>query len=277
VSGPRTRKIVPHPQTNDESFMSDNDSNTLSGPALKQALLERLRFERSMGIESIHPVPLETRTTSAPAAAAIISQSPSPKAVSKAPAKPSGDVEARWKELESQALSCTKCVLHQGRNKVVFGCGNKQAQLVFVGEGPGADEDQQGVPFVGRAGQLLNKIINAMGIQRDEVYICNVVKCRPPDNRTPESAEILACSPFLEEQLSLISPKVIVTLGGPATKTLLQTSQGIMSIRGRWFAYKGIPVMPTYHPAFVLRQYTEENRRAVWDDMKKVMERIKQA
>jgi uracil-DNA glycosylase len=148
---------------------------------------------------------------------------------------------------------------------------------VFVGEGPGADEDQQGVPFVGRAGQLLNKIINAMGIQRDDVYICNVVKCRPPENRTPESAEILACSPFLEEQIALIAPKVIVTLGGPATKTLLQTSQGIMSIRGRWFAYKGIPVMPTYHPAFVLRSYTEENRRAVWDDMKKVMERIKQA
>jgi uracil-DNA glycosylase len=258
--------------------MSDNDSNTLSGQALKQALLERLRFERSMGIESVQPVPLERQSTTAAAVPAKPKATPAISAFqAKSEEQTYGDLEARWKKLESQALSCTKCVLHQGRNKVVFGCGNKQAQLVFVGEGPGADEDQQGVPFVGRAGQLLNKIINAMGLQRDDVYICNVVKCRPPDNRTPESAEILACSPFLEEQLALIAPKVIVTLGGPATKTLLQTSQGIMSIRGRWFAYKGIPVMPTYHPAFVLRQYTEENRRAVWDDMKKVIDRIKQA
>jgi uracil-DNA glycosylase len=171
-------------------------------------------------------------------------------------------------------MGCTACVLHKGRKKVVFGDGNRNAQLVFVGEGPGADEDAQGLPFVGRAGQLLDKIIGAMKLQRKDVYICNVVKCRPPENRTPLPDEIGACQPFLTEQLELISPRVIVALGSPAAKTLLKTAQGIMSIRGKWFSYRGIPVMPTYHPAFLLRSYTEENRRAVWEDMKRVLEKM---
>jgi uracil-DNA glycosylase family 4 len=181
----------------------------------------------------------------------------------------------RWANLEKAARACTACGLHKTRNTVVFGDGNKNAQIVFVGEGPGADEDAQGLPFVGRAGQLLNKIIEAMKIKRDDVYICNIVKCRPPENRQPLPDEVGACNAFLEEQIALVKPKVIVALGGPATKTLLKTPQGIMSIRGRWFSYKGIPVMPTYHPAFVLRSYTEENRRAVWEDMKKVLEKVK--
>src|SRR6185295_3488702 len=173
------------------------------------------------------------------------------------------DQDQRWKALEERALGCTRCVLHQGRTKVVFGEGNRHAQLVFVGEGPGEDEDRTGRPFVGRAGQLLNKIIGAMGLKREDVYICNVVKCRPPENRTPLPDEIAACSPYLVEQIELIGPKAIVALGAPASKTLLKTTQGITALRGRWFTYNGIPVMPTFHPAFVLRSYTEENRRAV--------------
>ena len=172
-------------------------------------------------------------------------------------------------------MGCTACALAKGRTNVVFGTGNREAQLVFVGEGPGFDEDQQGIPFVGRAGQFLDKIIAAMKLKREEVYICNVVKCRPPENRTPLPDEIAACWPYLQEQLELVAPKVIVTLGAPATKTLLKTTQGIMALRGKWYAYNKIPVMPTYHPAFVLRSYTEENRRAVWEDMKQVMAKLK--
>jgi len=185
-----------------------------------------------------------------------------------------GDKDTRWKDLEARAMGCVSCVLHQARTHVVFGTGNRNAQLVFVGEGPGPDEDMQGVPFVGKAGQLLDKIIGAMKLQREDVYLCNVVKCRPPGNRTPLPDEIAACSPFLAEQLELIAPKVIVALGGPAAKTLLHTEAGITALRGRWQSYKSIPVMPTYHPAFVLRTYTEEVRRQVWDDMKQVMAKL---
>ncbi|MCW8133992.1 MAG: uracil-DNA glycosylase [Planctomycetota bacterium] len=176
----------------------------------------------------------------------------------------------RWQALEARALGCTRCVLHKGRTKVVFGEGHRAARLVFVGEGPGEQEDLSGRPFVGKAGQLLDKIIGAMGLQREDVYICNVVKCRPPGNRTPLPDEVALCNPYLEEQLALIAPKAIVALGSPASKALLKTSQGIMALRGRWQLYRGIRVMPTYHPAFVLRQYTDEVRRAVWNDMKQV-------
>ena len=235
-----------------------SEGPALGGAQLRRALIERLRFEQALGLESVRPVPLSPR-----------SQSPAQPAAEDATA-------ARWADLEARAKGCTKCALHKGRTNVVFGTGNRSAQLVFVGEGPGYDEDQQGLPFVGKAGQLLNRIIAAMGLKREEVYICNVVKCRPPENRTPLPDEIAACNPYLVEQLELTHPKVIVALGSPAAKTLLKTTQGIMSIRGKWFSYRGIPVMPTYHPAFVLRQYTEANRKAVWDDMRKVMERLKE-
>lgn len=172
-------------------------------------------------------------------------------------------------------MACVKCPLSTTRNTVVFGVGNRSAKLVFVGEAPGEDEDKQGEPFVGRAGQLLNKIITAMKWTREEVYICNTIKCRPPGNRPPLPDELASCNPFLVEQLELIQPKAIVALGSPAAKTLLQTIQGIMSLRGRWGSYRGIPVMPTFHPAYLLRSYTEENRRMVWEDMKKVAEKLK--
>jgi len=185
----------------------------------------------------------------------------------------SGELEQLAKEI----AACQKCVLGSTRLNPVPGEGNPNAQLVFVGEGPGADEDAQGRPFVGRSGQLLDKIIAAMGLQRSDVYICNIVKCRPPENREPRPEEIISCLPFLNRQLSLIKPKVIVCLGAPATRTLLKTNQAIGKLRGTfqdfYFDESSPPIklMPTFHPAYLLRNYSDDNRRKVWEDMKSVM------
>jgi len=173
--------------------------------------------------------------------------------------------------LEKSIQGCTICKLHGERKNIVFGDGPPQAELMFVGEGPGADEDIQGKPFVGRAGKLLNKIIAAMGFTREEVYIGNVVKCRPPDNRTPESDEIVACSPFLFKQIAIIKPKIICTLGLPATQTILQTNKPMKELRGKFFLVQGIKVLPTYHPAYVLRSPSIA-RPLVWEDVQKIME-----
>ncbi len=164
---------------------------------------------------------------------------------------------------------CTRCKLHKNRHTIVFGDGNPKAELVFVGEGPGADEDAQGLPFVGRAGKLLTQMIEAMGLQRKDVYICNVVKCRPPENRTPEDDEISTCSPFLLRQLEVIAPKVIVCLGAVAAKTLLKTNRGISQFRGQWLDYRGSKLMATYHPAYLLRNPNAKGE--VWKDLQKVM------
>ena len=164
---------------------------------------------------------------------------------------------------------CTRCKLHRHRHTIVFGDGNPKAELVFVGEGPGADEDAQGLPFVGRAGKLLTQMIEAMGLQRKDVYICNVVKCRPPENRTPEEDEIATCSPFLLRQLEVISPKVIVCLGAIAAKTLLKTNRGVSQFRGQWFDCRGSRLMATYHPAYLLRNPNAKGE--VWKDLQKVM------
>ena len=164
---------------------------------------------------------------------------------------------------------CTRCKLHKHRHTIVFGDGNPKAELVFVGEGPGADEDAQGLPFVGRAGKLLTQMIEAMGLQRKDVYICNVVKCRPPENRTPEDDEITTCSPFLLRQLEVIAPKVIVCLGAVAAKTLLKTNRGISQYRGQWLDYRGSKLMATYHPAYLLRNPNAKGE--VWKDLQKVM------
>jgi len=173
-------------------------------------------------------------------------------------------------ELREKVLKCRLCAeLARTRNKVVFGSGNLHARVVFVGEAPGADEDAQGLPFVGRAGQLLTKIIEAMGFKREEVFICNVLKCRPPNNRPPAPGEVVNCRPYLKRQLELIQPKVIIALGNHAAKALLQTEQGISQMRGTFQEYEGIPVMCTYHPAYLLRSPGE--KRKVWEDMKKVM------
>jgi DNA polymerase len=164
---------------------------------------------------------------------------------------------------------CRRCRLCEGRSKIVFGDGSSKAQLVFVGEGPGHDEDVQGLPFVGRAGKLLNQMIEAMGLRRQDVYICNVVKCRPPGNRAPEKDEMATCSPFLLRQLEVISPKVIVCLGAIASKALLETEKGISQFRGQWLEFRGIPLMATYHPAYLLRN--PHAKADVWKDLQKVM------
>jgi uracil-DNA glycosylase len=164
---------------------------------------------------------------------------------------------------------CTRCKLHKGRHKIVFGDGNPKAELVFIGEGPGADEDIQGLPFVGRAGKLLTQMIEAMGLQRKDVYICNVVKCRPPENRAPEPDEVTTCSPFLLRQIDVIQPKVIVCLGAVAAKTLLETTRGISQFRGEWLRWRGRKLMATYHPAYLLRNPNAKGE--VWKDLQKVM------
>ena len=164
---------------------------------------------------------------------------------------------------------CTRCKLHRHRNKIVFGVGNPHAEIVFVGEGPGHDEDIQGIPFVGRAGQLLTQMIGAMGLSRDDVYIANVVKCRPPETRTPEKDEVATCMPFLFRQLTAIQPKVVVCLGNCALQALLGTNKGISRFRGQWFDFRGARLMATYHPAYLLRN--PHAKHEVWADLKKVM------
>jgi DNA polymerase len=169
---------------------------------------------------------------------------------------------------------CTRCRLCEGRSHIVFGDGDPNADLMFVGEGPGETEDRRGLPFVGRAGELLTRMIeNGLGIPRSSVYICNVVKCRPPGNRTPLADEVAACRPFLDGQIEAVRPSVIVALGKPAASLMLGRDVPITRVRGTWHEYRGIPLMPTFHPAFVLRQYTEGNRRLVWEDLKAALAR----
>jgi DNA polymerase len=174
----------------------------------------------------------------------------------------------RLQQIEREVRGCTKCRLHEGRTHTVFARGNPDASLVFVGEGPGYNEDQQGKPFVGQAGQLLDKMIAAMGFGDDEVYICNVVKCRPPENRTPNPDEAAACMPYLREQLSIVAPRTIVALGRCAAENL-GVAQAGQRWRGVWGSYEGIPVMPTYHPAYLLR--SPEQKRPVWEDLQAVV------
>jgi uracil-DNA glycosylase len=171
-------------------------------------------------------------------------------------------------EVREELGDCRRCKLHSTRTNIVFGTGSPRARLVFVGEGPGRDEDLQGQPFVGLAGQLLTKIIQAIQLTREEVYIANIIKCRPPGNRNPEPDEIKSCEPFLRKQLEAIRPRLICALGTFAAQTLLKTEERISLLRGRFHAYQGIPLMPTYHPAFLLRN--PNSKRDVWEDMKKI-------
>jgi DNA polymerase len=172
-------------------------------------------------------------------------------------------------DIRADLGDCRRCKLSKQRTNIVFGAGNPRARLVFVGEGPGFDEDRKGEPFVGAAGQLLTRIIEAMTLTREQVYICNIIKCRPPRNRDPETDEIQTCSPFLVRQLKAVAPDFIVALGSFAARTLFETSVPISKLRGRFHDYKGLKVMPTYHPAFLLRN--PDKKRDVWEDMKKLM------
>jgi DNA polymerase len=171
-------------------------------------------------------------------------------------------------EIRADIGDCTRCKLHTGRHQIVFGVGNPHAELMFVGEAPGADEDEQGIPFVGRAGQLLTKIIEAIDLRREDVYIANVIKCRPPGNRNPEPDEVSTCEPFLFRQIDTIKPKVIVALGTHAAHTLLKTDAPISRIRGKQHDYRGAILIPTFHPAYLLR--SPDRKRDVWEDMKLV-------
>jgi DNA polymerase len=188
------------------------------------------------------------------------------------PAAPPWGDSPDLEEVRRELGDCTRCGLATGRTQIVFGDGDPHADLMFIGEGPGQEEDRRGLPFVGRAGELLTQMIEkGLGIPRSEVYICNIVKCRPPGNRNPMPDEVSSCRAFLDGQIEAVRPKVLVTLGKPAASTLLGRDVAITRERGTWQEYQGIPLMPTLHPAFLLRQYTPENRRKVWEDLKQAL------
>lgn len=208
-------------------------------------------------------------------------KSPAPPALNPQVSAPQNQGSTRdLSALATQITQCQKCTLCSTRRQAVPGEGNPQARLMFVGEAPGADEDRQGRPFVGNAGQLLDKIIQACGLRREDVYIANILKCRPPGNRDPLPEEIAHCMPYLKNQITLIAPEVIVALGAHAARTLLDKAEGIGALRGRFWSFTAAPeaapikVMPTYHPAYLLHNYSTENRKRVWEDMKKVMNEL---
>ena len=223
--------------------------------------------EREVPLALPYPVAIERAAAPAPAGP---HPSPLPLAEERATGLPT-DRAGRLRVLASDAATCTRCRLHEGRKKSVFSRGSYDASVAFVGEGPGYNEDQQGEPFVGAAGQLLDKMIVAMGLTRDGVYVCNVVKCRPPENRTPLADEAGTCATYLTQQIDIVAPKVIVALGRCAAENLGLAEQG-RSWRGQWGAYRGIPVMPTYHPAYLLR--SPEMKKPVWEDLQLVMQRL---
>jgi uracil-DNA glycosylase family 4 len=228
-----------------------------------------LRGERAFGLESV--------TTPSAAPEPARSSESEPKRVELF-SEISSDVLPRERKIsllkamdEQEVKGCQRCRLCESRTHTVFGEGDPDAKIFFIGEGPGENEDLQGRPFVGRAGQLLEKMIVAMGLRREDVFIANIVKCRPPGNRCPAPDEVEACTPYLVRQLEIIRPKAIVTLGLPASKYMLESKLSMGKMRGQWHEWRGIKLMPTFHPAFLLRSYTEENRAAVWSDLQKVM------
>jgi len=264
-------------------------------PQLKRALAERVRFYNELGIYDFYRRdPAENPSTIDDS---VIEDNPviqpeqrepmvqRSRAVAAVPVVPEQDLfdvgNSKPVIDRAQALrviredlgDCTRCRLHkQGRKQIVFGVGNPKAELMFIGEAPGADEDQQGEPFVGRAGQLLNNMIKAMGLRREDIYIANIIKCRPPGNRTPERDECETCSPFLMRQIAAIKPKVIVALGAVAAKTLLAINSPMSEFRGRWFDFRGTKLAVTYHPAFLLRD--PRQKKETWKDLQMVMREL---
>ena len=255
--------------------------------SLAQSARAQLETELELGLNGL-PAPVSLRPLAAPSRPQASRVAPPVRAdrapATEAPARPpapaalpeSSPSTARERlailqALQAEAAQCTRCVLHEKRTKSVFSRGSPDAELVFVGEGPGRDEDLQGEPFVGAAGQLLDRMIVAMGYGRDQVYICNVVKCRPPENRTPRPEEMLACSRYLVPQLQAVRPKLVVALGRCAAQAL-GVAQETGAWRGRWGSFQGIDVMPTYHPAYLLR--SPEQKRTVWEDLQLVMARL---
>ena len=223
----------------------------------REQLRRYLEFYQDLGVKTVYKV------------AQASACEPPPQAQAPAPAE-------SLEQIRADIGDCTRCRLHQVRHNIVFGVGDPQAKLVFVGEGPGADEDAQGIPFVGRAGQLLTQMIEntakkeGIPLVRADVYICNVVKCRPPENRTPEPDEMEICGQFLFRQLAVIRPKAICVLGGTAVRALLGRKEGVTRLRGQWQSWRDIPVMVTYHPSYLLRPYNQNAKREAWEDLKKV-------
>jgi uracil-DNA glycosylase len=227
-------------------------------PEFKRALHDRVRFYNDLGIYDFYAQP----TT-------ILKEAQMPVELAMSTATSSDPADA-LRLIREDIGDCTRCKLHlQGRKQIVFGVGNPNADLMFIGEAPGADEDIKGEPFVGRAGQLLTNMIKAMGLQREDVYIANIIKCRPPGNRTPERDECDTCSPFLMRQIDAVKPKIIVALGAIAAKTLLALSAPMSELRGRWFDFRGTKLAVTYHPAFLLRD--PRQKKETWKDLQMVM------
>ncbi len=278
-------------------------------PALREALAARLRFYRDLGLSDFYRRPIDAAEASASENAAelqeqalpamvpsqpdagmaaagadsklqtsftetepISPRKPFPAQPAIAPAIPPADKATALRMIREDIGDCTRCALHTGRNKIVFADGSPNARLMFIGEGPGADEDAQGLPFVGRAGQLLNNMIAAMGLKREEVYIANVVKCRPPGNRTPEPEEANTCSPFLFGQIDVVRPEVIVALGSTAATYLLGQRQPLAGLRGRVHAFRGSKLIVTYHPAFLLRD--PRQKKEAWADLQIAMREL---
>jgi uracil-DNA glycosylase family 4 len=236
-------------------------------PQTKKHLAARVNYYREMGIHDFYRRPVEE---GAELALHIVADDV-PITMAPATLPPvMGDKPSALKSIREDIGDCTRCRLHKGRTNLVFGVGNVNADLMFIGEGPGADEDAQGEPFVGRAGQLLNNMISAMGIKREDVYIANVVKCRPPGNRTPEKDECDTCSPFLMRQIDVIKPKVIVALGAVAAKNLLAINDSMANLRGRWYDFRDSRLLVTYHPAYLLRD--PRQKKEAWKDLQMVMQ-----
>lgn len=247
----------------------------------RQDLKRRLEFYRDLGVKDLYK-------REAPPGPAAVPPPDIPAPVPDIPAPPASLLDSielpglapaddTMEKIRADIGDCKRCRLCEGRNKIVFGAGNERSRLVFVGEGPGADEDAQGLPFVGRAGQLLTQMIEGTAkkegipLVRADVYICNVVKCRPPENRTPLPDEMEICGQFLFRQLAAVRPKAICALGSTAVKALLGTKDGVMKLRGRWAKWRDIPVMVTYHPSYLLRPYNQNAKREAWEDLKKVL------
>jgi DNA polymerase len=237
-------------------------------------LRERLTFYRDLGVDEIYVRPAILSPVISPP---VIDQGASLPSASPALPSLAPEGDTLFKIRQDIGEDCRRCRLSEGRAKIVFGSGNEQAGLVFVGEGPGADEDAQGFPFVGRAGQLLTQMIEntaikeGIPIRRPDVYICNVVKCRPPENRTPQPDEMEICGQFLFRQLMAIRPKAICAMGSTAAKALLGTKEGVTKLRGKWHKWRDLPVMVTYHPSYLLRPYNQDAKREAWEDLKKVL------
>lgn len=234
-----------------------------------EQLRSYLEYYRDLGFESIYKIPKQLETIPPK-----VTATPVVTRVELPPIQPLNDT---LDQIRLDIGDCKRCRLCEARTNIVFGDGNEQSPLVFVGEGPGADEDQQGIPFVGRAGQLLTQMIEGTAakegirIKRPDIYICNVVKCRPPENRTPQPDEMQTCGQFLYRQLLTIKPKAICALGNTAMKALLNTKDGITKLRGQWHKWRDIPVMITYHPSYLLRQYNQQAKREAWEDLKTLL------